>query len=227
VCSISEHDIGNFSFMVLKALAPEYPFPTQLRQATAAVQHLLDKGTPPSHIILAGDSAGGNLVLQLASLILHPHPTLPLPPTPRLSGADASAASESEQPLFGGLLLILPWVEFDTNVPSCVRNAARDIAPTSMYQLFADAVKPGVSPALHFHFEPGLAPSGWWSGLGRIFPRVLVTGGEHEGLIDPILTTAAAISEEVQDTTVFVLPGGVHEDLIRRVKVGEGMTISW
>jgi len=35
-----------------------------------------------------------------------------------------------------------------------------------------------------------------------IFPRVLVTGGEHEGFIDPILITAAAISE--------VLPGGVQ-----------------
>jgi hypothetical protein len=71
-----------------------------------------------------------------------------------------------------------------------------------------------MSPALRFHFEPGLAPRGWWSGLGRIFPRVLVIGGETEELIDPILTTAAAISEEVQDTTVFVSPGGVHEDLI-------------
>jgi acetyl esterase/lipase len=161
-------------------------------------------------------------VLQLASLILHPHPSLPLPPTARLSGADASATPESEQPLFGGLLLISPWVEFDTNAPSCVRNAARDVAPMRLYQLFADAVKPGVSPVLRFHFEPGLAPHGWWSGLGRISSRVLVTGGEHEGFIDPILNTAAVISEEVQDTTVFVLPGGVHEDLIEAFSSGEG-----
>lgn len=161
-------------------------------------------------------------MLQLASLILHPHPTLPLPQTARLSSADAGATSESEQSSFGGLLLISPSVEFDTNAPSYVRNAGRDVFPVYMYQLFADAVRPGISHALRFHFEPGLAPREWWSGLGRIFPRVLVTGGEHEGLIDPILTTAAAISEEVQDTTVFVLPGGVHEDLIVAFGSGEG-----
>jgi hypothetical protein len=63
---------------------------------------------------------------------------------------------------------------------------------------------------------------------------VLVTGGEHEGPIDPILTTAAAISEEVQDTTVFVLPGGVHEDFIEAFWSGEGgrgddykLVVSW
>jgi len=45
---------------------------------------------------------------------------------------------------------------------------------------------------------------------------------EHEDFIDPILITAAAISEEVPDTTVFVLPGGVHEDFIEAFGSGEG-----
>ena len=215
------------------ALAPEYPLPTQLRQATAAVQHLLDKGMSPSNIIIAGDSAGGNLALQLASLLLHPHPSLPLPPTPDPLGADASPPSESQQP-FGGLLLISPWVEFDTNTPSYFRNSARDVIPVSTYQLLADAVRPGVTPALRCHFEPSLAPRDWWAGLGRIFPRVLVTAGEYEMPIDQIQATAASISEEVRDTTVFVLPGGVHEDFIDAFASGEGgrgddykLVVSW
>ena len=204
------------------ALAPEYPLPTQLRQATAAVQHLLDKGMSPSNIIIAGDSAGGNLALQLASLILHPHPSLPLPPRPYRRGADADpSSSESQQP-FGGLLLISPWVEFGTNTPSYVRNSARDVIPMSLYQLLADAVRPGVTHALRYHFEPGLAPRDWWTGFGRVFPRVLVTAGEHEMPLDQIQASAAAISEEVQDTTVFVLPGGVHEDFIDAFASGEG-----
>ena len=37
-----------------------------------------------------------------------------------------------------------------------------------------------------------------------------------------ILTTAAAIAEEVRYTTVFVLPGGVHEDFIEAFELGEG-----
>jgi acetyl esterase/lipase len=227
--------LAHFPFMGFEiALAPEHPFPTQLHQATAAVHHLLNKGTSPSHIVIAGDSAGGNLALQLASLLLHPHPSLPLPPALRLPHVDVNPSSSESQQSFGGLLLISPWVEFGTDASSYTRNCERDILPVSTYRLFADTVRPGISPALRFHFEPCLASRGWWSGLGRIFPRVLVTGGEHEGLIDPILTTAAAISEEVQDTTVFVLPGGVHEDLIDAFWLGEGgrgddykIVVSW
>lgn len=47
------------------ALVPENPFPNQLYQAFAAVQHFLDAGTSPSKLILAGDSARGNLALQI------------------------------------------------------------------------------------------------------------------------------------------------------------------
>jgi acetyl esterase/lipase len=216
------------------ALAPEYPFPTQLRQATAAVQHLLDKGMSPSNITIAGDSAGGNLALQLASVLLHPHPSLPLPPRPDPRGADASPSpSEFQQP-FGGLLLISPWVEFATNTPSYVRNSARDVIPASAYQFFADAVQPGVTHALRYHFEPGLAPRDWWTGFGRVFSRVLVTAGEHEMPIDQIQAIAAVITEEEQDTSVFVLPGGVHDDFIDAFASGEGgrgddykLVVSW
>jgi acetyl esterase/lipase len=204
------------------ALVPEYPLPIQLRQAAAAVQHLLDKGVSPSNIIIAGDSAGGNIALQLASLLLHPHPSLPPPPTPSPRGADASpSSSESQQP-FGGLLLISPCVEFSTDSPSYVRNSARDCIPVSTYQLLSDTVRPGITPALRYYVEPVLAPRGWWSGLGRVFPHVLVTAGEYEMPLDQIQSCATAISEEVQDTTVFVLPGGVHEDFIDAFAAGEG-----
>jgi acetyl esterase/lipase len=203
------------------ALAPESPFPTQLRQALVAIEHLLGKGLSPSNIIIAGDSAGGNLVLQVASQMLHPHPSLPTAPL-------------LQEP-FGGALLISPWVAFGTDAPSYARNDRRDVIPVCMYQLFEDAVRPGVTPALQHHLEPGLAPRGWWKGLERVFARVLVTGGEHEGLIDPIQASAVAIAEDgVSDTTVFVLPGGVHEDFIEAFGSGEGvegddykLVVSW
>lgn len=189
----------------------------------------------PSNIIIAGDSAGGNLVLQLASQLLHPHPSLPtlrLPPH-----ADGT---ESPRPFFGfgGALLISPWAEYGTDAPSYARNAARDIVSVSTYRLFADAVRPGIIAAhdelLRHHLEPGLAPRGWWTGLESVFPRVLVTAGEHEALIDQIDKAAAAIAEVVRDTTVFVLPGGVHEDFIQAFAAGEGgrgddykLVVSW
>jgi len=132
------------------------------------------------------------------------------------------------------MLLISPWTEYNTDAPSFARNDARDIMPLHMWQTCADIVRPGIVPALHHHLEPGIAPRGWWSGLGRVFPRVLITAGEHEGGLDQIEKTAAAIAEEVQDTTVFVLPGGVHEDFIDAFAIGEGergddykLVVSW
>jgi acetyl esterase/lipase len=70
--------------------------------------------------------------------------------------------------------------------------------------------------------------------MGRVAGRVLVVAGEYEGLLDTIEETAKAIAEEVQDTTVFVLPGGVHDDLISAFGAGEGregedyrLIVSW
>lgn len=44
-------------------LAPEHPFPAALDDCLAAYRWLLAKGWPPSRILFAGDSAGGNLVV--------------------------------------------------------------------------------------------------------------------------------------------------------------------
>jgi len=44
-------------------LAPEHPFPAQLEDCTSAYKWLLSNGIRPENIIIAGDSAGGNLTL--------------------------------------------------------------------------------------------------------------------------------------------------------------------
>lgn len=45
-------------------LAPEHRFPAQLEDALAAYRFLLDEGIDPRRIVLAGDSAGGGLVIS-------------------------------------------------------------------------------------------------------------------------------------------------------------------
>ncbi|KAF8489442.1 alpha/beta-hydrolase [Russula emetica] len=221
--------------MLNYSLAPEHPFPKQLRQTIAAVQHLLDLGLSPSNIIIGGDSAGGNLALQLASQLLHPHPSLPSLhlPSHASTETDVKSSGEFSEP-FGGMILISPWVEYNADAPSFARNRARDVIPLNSWRIFADIVRQGIVPALHNHLEPGIAPRGWWKGLGRVFPRVLITAGEYEGIVDPIRRTGAVIAEEVKDTTVFVLPGGVHEDFIEAFASGEGesgddykLVVSW
>ncbi len=46
-------------------LIPEHPYPAQLEDALAAYRWLLASGIPNNKIVIAGDSAGGNLVLAL------------------------------------------------------------------------------------------------------------------------------------------------------------------
>ena len=58
-------------------LAPEDPFPAALEDAVTAYRWLLDQGVCPSHIMLAGDSAGGGLCL--ATLLALRDQGIPLP----------------------------------------------------------------------------------------------------------------------------------------------------
>jgi acetyl esterase/lipase len=44
-------------------LAPEYPFPAALEDCLTVYRWLLKSGTAPGDIVIAGDSAGGNLTL--------------------------------------------------------------------------------------------------------------------------------------------------------------------
>ena len=44
-------------------LAPEYPFPAALEDCLAAYHYLLSRGIRPDQVIMAGNSAGGNLVI--------------------------------------------------------------------------------------------------------------------------------------------------------------------
>jgi acetyl esterase/lipase len=65
-------------------LAPQDPFPAALLDALTVYLSLLyppenafHNPVPPSHIVLAGDSAGGNLATVLLQTILHLHRTAP------------------------------------------------------------------------------------------------------------------------------------------------------
>lgn len=50
-------------------LAPEHPFPAQLTDALGAYRWLLGQGVDPRRLVVAGDSAGGNLTLALLQTV--------------------------------------------------------------------------------------------------------------------------------------------------------------
>ena len=92
-------------------LAPEYPFPTAIEDATAAYQWLLDNNYTANNIMLGGDSAGGGLavalMLNLKDLDL---------PQPRAA------------------ILISPWVDLANSGDTMTTNARADcmLSPTSL-----------------------------------------------------------------------------------------------
>ncbi|KAI0258601.1 Alpha/Beta hydrolase protein [Gloeopeniophorella convolvens] len=193
------------------SLAPRAPFPTQLRQANAALKFLFQSGTPPSGIIIAGDSAGGNLCLQLMSHLLHPMEGIP--PPPGLSEPLAGAA------------LVSPWVAFhEKGAGSYERNDARDWVPRAFYNKFAVEVLQGVTPAIRAYVEPLETPDGWWVGGEGAVKRVLVFGGSHECIYDQILEMAEKLKRGFKESGLRVVleNGGVHEDMINRFAAGEG-----
>ncbi|OZJ04623.1 hypothetical protein BZG36_02043 [Bifiguratus adelaidae] len=101
-------------------LAPEHKWPKQNKQCMVAYKYLIkDMKVNPEKIIIAGDSAGGNLTVML-TLDLEAH-HLPLP---------------------RGIVMISPWVNFSTTSASLTSNGRRDYISKSSLQQALKAYLP-------------------------------------------------------------------------------------
>lgn len=94
---------GSRALLVHYRLAPEHPFPAGLEDCLAAYRYLLDLGTDPKSIVIAGDSAGGGLTL---STLL--------------------ALRDDGDPLPAGAVVISPFTDFSFHGESRFSNARRD-----------------------------------------------------------------------------------------------------
>ncbi|POM25570.1 Carboxylesterase LipF [Actinomadura rubteroloni] len=97
------HDTGLPVLVPRYRLAPEHPFPAPLEDAVAAYRWLLDRGVPPSGIVIAGDSAGGHLAAALTAEIVRTG--LPNP---------------------AGTVLFSPWVDLSCELSVRAQLDARD-----------------------------------------------------------------------------------------------------
>lgn len=84
-------------------LAPEHPYPAALSDALAAYRALLAAGTPADRVVLAGDSAGGNLALTAALRL-----------------------RDEGDPPPAGLVLVSPWLDLALTGRSVTDMARRD-----------------------------------------------------------------------------------------------------
>ncbi|KAF2790675.1 alpha/beta hydrolase fold domain-containing protein [Melanomma pulvis-pyrius CBS 109.77] len=158
-------------------LAPEFKYPTQLRQAVEVLRYLVEtEGRNPSDLTLGGDSAGGNLTLSVLSHLTHPHPDIPPLNLPsKLHGA----------------ILISPWASFNTHTSSFTTNAEKDMFDGRTLGRWSSAFLGSDSPyAGDFYSEPVLAPASWWEGTADVIEEVLIWGGGNEVLLDGIVEFA-------------------------------------
>ncbi|KAI8932091.1 hypothetical protein NX059_010976 [Plenodomus lindquistii] len=187
-------------------LAPERTYPTQLRQATEFMRHLVQvEGRNPSDLILGGDSAGGNLVLSLLSHLAHPHPqveSLTLPAK------------------FRGALLISPWCALtNTHTPAYTINAERDMFDRRALSRWAGAFLGSQSPfAGDFYSEPVLAAPEWWEPVADLVDEVLIWAGDDEILKDGIEAFAAKFTKGYGGrggrVDTVITPKACHVDMI-------------
>lgn len=99
-------DVVSFDYR----LAPEHPYPAALEDAQRMWVHLTNHGYAPKDVILAGDSAGGNLVLALT---LH--------------------LKEQKKSLPAGLILFSPWTDLTLSGSSMEEKEATDPILTMEY----------------------------------------------------------------------------------------------
>jgi acetyl esterase/lipase len=167
-------------FALAYRLAPEHPFPAALDDAVAAYRALIAGGTPPSRIVIAGDSAGGGLALALLVAL-----------------RDAGDALPAAAVLFS------PWTDLAATGRSVVDNAGIDpflpaemLVPVARFYL-------GEVPATHPLASPVYADL---TGL----PPMLVQVSDTEILRDDSRRVVANARRDGVDVTLRVWRGLPH-----------------
>ena len=163
----------DFSILSLSyTLAPKAVYPTQLKQAAAALRFLVrDLGRDPGTILLGGDSAGGNLAVALLSHLAHPHE--------RVEAVDLGGR------MLKGALLISPWIAFGTDDESFRRNAKSDCLTIGGLNKASNTYI-GRGGRHDNYTEAVRAPREWWAGVAKVVSEMMIWGGGGEILIDGI-----------------------------------------
>jgi epsilon-lactone hydrolase len=161
-------------------LAPEHPYPAAVDDALAAYQALLDNGTAPSDIVLAGESAGGGLAV--ATMVNARDRGLPLPAAAFVMSpyADLTLAGATMETKREADPLLSPEA-LRARVPDY--TAGRDAALGLISPIFAEL-----------------------SGL----PPLVIQAGTHEVLLDDAIRLARQAATADVEVTLDITPQVPH-----------------
>lgn len=165
-------------------LAPEHPFPAALDDAAACYAYLLAGGYSPRRIIIAGDSAGGNLALSLLVRL-------------RDGGGELPAAGVCLSPVVD-----LARTDEGTRLADAERAPYDPMIRLSFVAPMVDRYVDGRDPR-----DPLLSPL--FGDLGGLPPILLQAGGD-ELLLTDARAFAARAREAGVDVALEVYPGMWH-----------------
>ncbi|KAM0470065.1 hypothetical protein ACHAPX_010157 [Trichoderma viride] len=189
------------------SLAPTWRAPVQLRQAAAALSEILNAGFGAKDIVVGGDSAGGNLTVQLLHHLVEPH---------------AEVARIVLQEPLSAAFLISPWLGKDTSTASFRENDRYDMISTDILRSLEIAIQPcrdGTSTdekGQDSWAEPLEWKGPWLSKLGSVVRKMYMTVGDREILADQgklMAKTVTAMQTGVE-VTLESNPKAAHDFLV-------------
>lgn len=209
-----------YRLAVGKPFKPAHPFPTQLLDALAGYNYLVNiVGFSPDDIIIVGDSAGANLAHALTLYLTEYKDTtevaLPAPPN--------------------ALILLSPWADLGTTHIKLPKGSARTLQASDYVDVAS--VKSGIHYSIdaftgpHGHeiteINPYVSPASLDPGLSvdfKNFPRTFIVGGGAEVLIDSIRTLKDRMIKDLGEgngveegegkVRYYEVPDGIHDYIV-------------
>ncbi|CAA7259121.1 unnamed protein product [Cyclocybe aegerita] len=200
-----------------KPFKPAHPFPTQLLDALAGYDYLVNKvGFAPEDIIIVGDSAGGNLAHALTRYLTEYQGTTDL----KLPGPP------------GALLLLSPWADLSIShevapkgsFKKCMVSDYISVDGGGFYAKVAFCGPHGLGAA---ETNPYISPASLHPGLVvdfKKFPRTFIVSGGAEVLYDCIVTLrdrmvkdlgeGNGVNEGEGKVRYYEAPDGIHDYLV-------------
>jgi acetyl esterase/lipase len=168
-------------------LAPEYPFPAALDDLSAAYAFLLNQGFRPESIALAGESAGGGLILAFPQLL-----------------------REQKLPMPGALVCMSAWTNLACDFESSTYNLTHDpvLIPESL--IMAGLLYAGCHSVINPLISPAFAD---FSG----YPPALFQAGSLEVLLDDSRVCCEKMKAAGADARIEVFDGMWHAFQVQNV----------
>jgi epsilon-lactone hydrolase len=161
--------------------APEHPFPAQYEDALTAWRFLRRRGFAAGHIVVGGDSAGGNLSLSLIN---------------RLRAAN--------EPLPGCAWLVSPWTDLTMSGDTF---ATKDAVDPLIHKAYLEELADAYAPPPIDRRDPLISPLfGDVSG----FPPMLIQVGSAETLIADATRLAEAAGIADVKVRLEIWPHMIH-----------------